>query len=1026
MKRILWIKSCIMLMLVSLFTSYALAQQSRSVGGTVVENPTGEPIPGASILEKGTTNGTISDLDGNFSINLTTSNPIIVVSFIGFTTQEIPVGNSSTFSITLESDFGDLEEVVVVGYGTVKKSDLTGSVSSVKIDELNRGAITSVDQMLNGITGVNVVQNSGEPGTGFSINIRGASSVSGANNPLYVIDGVPIDNSPPIGSGSISGFSANRSPTNPLASINPQDIASIEILKDASAAAIYGSRGANGVILITTKRGKSGELNIEYQSSFGLQTVFNTLDILSATDYKRVLNEIIQDGGGNPDEIVDEIANGGIGTNWQEELTRVAPTQNHQLSFSGGTGKTTYYTSLNFTNQEGVVKFTDFNRYSMRVNLESQVTEKFKVGFNSTASYSENNYVPNGFSTNLDAGALYAAINFDPTLGISDEDGNFILSPTLTVDNPMALASGTSSTSNSNRIFTSFTGEYMVMPTLLAKVNIGGDLVNETRLNYISRKTINGQFGGGIGSNQHGQNKNYLVEGTLNYNKSINQHSITALGGISYQRFISSSANMTANDFPSDALGANNLSLGSQQTFRINNFTTGNRLASLIGRIDYNFMNKYSTTITMRRDGSSRFGENNKYGVFPSLALAWKISEEDFLKNSQVISFLKTRASYGVTGNQEIDNFAYQTTYSAGQGAIWDGQLVTSTSPTRLPNPDLKWEQTKQLNIGIDFGLFEDRIDGSIDYFRKETSDMLLDLPVPPSTGFNSVLTNAGQINNSGLEFFLNSKNITTSIFRWTTDFSISFLKNKVVDLGSIPEINSGSGFLHTPQVGIIRPGYPLNSFYGWQIDGVWQVGDDFSATKENVSPGDLKYVDQNGDGVVDGNDRVILGNSFPDRQWSFGNTITYKNLELFVFLEGVEGAQMLNGNMIDSYFPINFRRNKFAEPYLNRWTPENPSNQYPSFVDPLGQGRRTVNSITVQDASYVRLKNIRLSYNLPKSISWLKSGQIYVAAENLFMITDYDGIDPSINPNNNASLRVDFNSYPTARTFIFGFRISI
>ncbi len=997
--------------------------QERVVSGRVT-GESGAPLEGVTVAVGGSSIMVTTDANGNYSVSLPTSATSLAFSIVGYTPAERRIGQQFVIDVAMQPSISDLDEVVVVGYGTQRKSDLTGSISSVKVNELNSVTATSVDGLLNGVPGVNVVQNHGEPGAGFAINIRGASSVSAGNNPLYVIDGFPVDNTPALGSGGDPGFSGNRSPRNPLANINPRDIESIEILKDASAAAIYGSRGANGVILITTKSGKRGDVKVTLDGSGAVQTPFNRLKLLSPTDYRRVLNELVDAGAANENERVGDLANGGAGVDWQDAVTNdAAVMQNHQVSFTGGTDQSKYFLSLNYVGQDGVVKTTDFNRYGLRLNLDSKVSDRFKVGLNASASYVGNRFVPSGFSTNESAGALYAAINFDPSIGIQDEEGNYFISPFLSIDNPLALIHGTSSSSTSSRILTTLTGEYTMLPELSFKANIGGDIVNEKRKNYIGRKTINGQNTGGIASNYHGDRNSYLVEGTFNYEKAIGRHAINGVFGGSYQQFFSSRIRITARDFPSDATNADNLSLGAQETYVIDNPSTGNKLASLIGRINYMYNNIYSATFTVRRDGSSRFGENNKYGTFPSAALAWKISEEGFLKGNRSLSQLKVRASWGLTGNQEIGDFAYQSTYTGGVPVIWDGQMVTAAAPARLPNPDLKWEQTEQVDIGVDFGFFGNRIHGGIDFYQKTTTDMLLNLPIPPSTGFGSVLTNIGKIQNSGVDVSLTSVNISNPDFQWTTDLSITTLRNKVLDLGGLPQIFSGGGFLHVEQIGIIRPGEPLNSFFGWEVSGVWQQDDDFSVTNENVQAGDLKYVDQNGDGYVNGDDRVNLGNSFPDFQWSFGNNIRYKSIDLHVFFEGVQGANMLNGNLIDSYFPINFRRNKFAEPYLNRWTPENPSNTYPSFVTPLSQGRKTINSLTVQDASYIRLKTVRLSYQLPRHITWLPTGQVYVSAENLFIITDYDGLDPSINPNNDPSLRLDFNSYPTARTFLLGFR---
>ncbi|WP_082212163.1 TonB-dependent receptor [Parabacteroides timonensis] len=1000
------------------------AASDQKIKGTVVDE-SNQPVIGANIVVEGTTNGTITDLDGNFSLQVP-EKAELRISYIGYLDQKVKVGNNTTLHIVLKEDTQTLDEVVVVGYGTMKKSDITGSVASVRLDDLKEGASTSVDQMLLGKSaGVNVVQNSGEPGGGFSVNIRGASSINGGVSPLYVIDGVPIDNSRPVSQGSIVGFSDNRSPRNPMSSINPSDIESLEILKDASATAIYGSRGANGVILITTKSGKAEKMKVSYSGSIGIQSPSNKLDLLSAADYKRVLNEIIDAGGDNEANRVGDIANGGVGTDWQDEVTRQnAITHEHQLSFSGGNSKTYYYTSFNYVNQEGIVKNTSFERIGARLNLKSDINSKLQIGMNVSGTYMKDHFVANGFGVNENAGVMYTAYNYDPTVAVKDADGNYALSPILTLDNPMALNEGMTSYSDTYRILASAFGEYHITKDLFLRLNLGTDFMNESRKNFVSSLTKQGKFNNGIGSNQNSEKSNYIVEGTANYSKTIKQHSFGALAGISYQRYVTSYLNNRAAGFPNESLGAENLNLGNQETFRMQNSVTGNRLASYIGRVNYSFDDRYLATVTFRADGSSRFGKNNKFGYFPSAALAWRLSNEAFLKNIDQISSLKLRLGWGRTGNQEIGDYPALSTYESAGSAIWDGKQMVGTGPAKIPNPDLKWETTDQINLGLDFGVFNNRINGGLDYFWKKTTDMLLQLPVPQSTGYNSILSNIGRIDNKGIELFLNTVNVDTRNFKWESNITFTSMRNKVKDLGGIDEIIIGAGYTHVEQVAIRKPGLPLNSYYGWEVAGVWQENDDFSKMKEDYKPGDLKYVDQNNDGVINNEDRVVLGNSFPDFQWSFGNTFTYKNFDLYVFFEGVQGVDMLNGNLIDSYFPINFRRNKFAEPYLNRWTPENPTNEYPSFVDPLKQGRKVVNSRTLSDASYVRLKTIRLSYTFPKLKSLIQSLQLYVTAENLFTITDYVGLDPAINPNSNSNFRMDFNAYPSARTFIFGAKI--
>ncbi|MGQ8336138.1 TonB-dependent receptor [Sunxiuqinia sp. A32] len=1000
-------------------------QQEKEVSGKVTDSE-GQSLPGVTVLIKGTTKGTITDFEGNYKLQNVPADATIVFSFVGMKTQETLIDGRSSINIVMDEDAIGLEEVVAIGYGTIKKSDITGSVSSVKIDELQEGVTNSVDQMLIGKSaGVNVVQNSGEPGGGISINIRGASSINAGNSPLYVIDGLPIDNSRAVSNGSINAFGNNRSPRSPLASINPSDIESIEILKDASATAIYGSRGANGVILITTKSGKNENMKVTYQGYLGVQNRARKLDLLSAEDYKKVINEIIAAGGESEESLVGEIANGGKGTDWQEELNNAnALVHDHQLAFSGGTKKTSYYISLNYMDQEGIMKNTDFSRYGARINLKSDLSDKFNIGFNATGTYTKDNFIANGFGINEWAGPLYSAYNFDPTLPVFDDNGDYALSPLLTVDNPVAISEGMSSVSNTNRIMASMYGEYHFTSNVFAKLNVGGDFVNESRKSFISSLTKAGRNNAGIAANQNVEKSNYLVEGTVHYSKTFDIHSISAMAGATYQRFVANGLSNQASGFPNESLGANSLGIGDQSTFDISNYLTGNRLASYIGRVNYSLNDKYLLTATIRADGSSRFGKNNKFGFFPSTALAWKVSNEEFIKSADYISNLKVRASWGQTGNQEIGNFPSLSTFGSGGTAIWNESPVTGTAPLRIPNPDLKWETTEQINVGVDYGFLNSRISGSIDYFTKKTTDMLLNLPVPQSTGFSSILSNVGRIDNSGFELSLNTVNITNQDFSWRTDITFTTMKNEVKDLGDISEIIVGAGYTHVTQVAIIKPGLPLNSYYGWEVDGIWQQGDDFSQFTEDYQPGDLKYVDQDGDKVITDKDRVVLGNSFPDYQWSMANTFSYKDFSLFVFIEGVQGVDMLNGNLIDNYFPINFRRNKFAEPYLNRWTPDNPTNEYPSFVDPLKFGRRVANTQTLLDASYIRLKTVRLSYNLPRLNRFVKSAQVYVTGENLYTLTDYIGLDPAVNPNDNPNFRIDFNAYPTAKTLIFGIKV--
>lgn len=990
----------------------------------MVTDKGGEPLIGVNITVKGLSTGTATDLNGKFVLDGLGGDAILVFSYVGYQTQEVPVAGRNELSVTLITDAEVLDEVVVVGYGSVKKSDLTGSVSSVKIDQLKEGVVSSVDQLLVGKSaGVNVVQGSGEPGAGFSINIRGSSSINAGNDPLYVIDGIPVDNSRSITRNGV-GIGNTQTPRSPLASLNPGDIESIEILKDASATAIYGSRGANGVVLITTKGGASGDTKVNYNSYVGVQNWHNKLDLLDGNDYKRVLNEIIDAGGADPSfRIPDNISR----TDWQDAIAHTnALVHSHQLSVSGGSEKLSYYASLNLLDQDGIINSSSYKRYGGRVNLDSKLSDKFSVGLKITNSYSTDDFVANGGAAIENSGALQAAYTYDPTIAVRDENGNYLRNELISVDNPVALINGVDSRSVTNRTLVSAYAQYNINKNLTAKVNFGRDYANEDRKTFVYDITRMGSQNNGLGNNQGSNRSHVLVDGTINYNKTFTVHSISALAGVNYERFITERFTNTASDFPSLTVGANNLGLGKRDNFLLSNSKVAHSLASYFGRINYSFNNKYLVTLTARLDGSSRFGENNKFALFPSSAIGWKLNEEDFLKDVDFINSLKLRASWGQSGNQGIGNYAALSSYREGQVGVFDNIATTTTTPTRIPNPDLKWETTEQINLGIDFGFWDNRIEGSIDFYDKTTKDMLLNLPIPSSTGFRTQLSNIGKIRNRGFEFAVNSWNLNKSAFQWNSSLSVSTLKNEVLSLGPIPEIIVGGAPTWGGGVGVIRPGEALNSFIGWEVAGIWQTDDNYSETTENVKPGDIKFVDRNGDGAITDDDRVILGSSFPTLQYSLGNTFTFKKFDLFVFLDGISGAKILSTKMVETFYPINFRRNKLAEPYLNRWTPDNPTNKYPSFVNPTDQGVRSVNSFTVEDGSYLKLRTVRLSYTLPVKGKTIRSAQVYVTGENLLTFTDYSGIDPAINPNGEANYRIDLNTYPSARTYLLGINIDL
>jgi len=1000
----------------------------KLISGQVKDSETSEPLPGVNVIIKGTTTGTVTAVDGSFSLEVPDDAQILIFSFVGYISQEVSIGSQSTINVALLQDVQALDEVVVIGYGTQTKREITGAVAKIDEKSFVPSVNASVEQLIVGkVPGVQVVQNSGEPGGGMSVDIRGIGSINAGSQPLYVIDGLPIDNSVLI-SGTGNQVTPTRSPRNPIGFLNPADIESIEILKDGSAAAIYGARGANGVILITTKSGSAGDLKVDYSGYAGFNEVHNRLDLLNPEQYMDGINDLINAGGGDPSELVDGIIDGG--TDWQDVIFRdKAFVQKHNLSFSWGNETTNYLVSVNATDEDGLIKNTSFTRYGARFNLNHS-TEKFNFGVNMTTSYVNDIFVPNGFDVNLRGGAINAAKLWDPTRPIRDENGDYYTTDLYDIDNPEAIITGNHMQGDRYRYLGSLFAEYFVTPALSAKIRVGADVANEDKTVYKDRTTIIGNSLGGVATAYAAVETNYLIEGTLNYNKSFGEHTVTGLAGITTQRFLNKFSEQQANNFPTDATLANNFGLADRSTLVNRSSKNTNALLSYLGRVNYSFRGKYLVTASFRADGSSKFGEGNRYGYFPSFAAGWLLDQESFFPFGDTFEMLKIRASWGQTGNQEIGNNRSLTTFQGGAprtSYVLDDQFVISFNPTRIANPDLQWETTEQVDIGIDFSILKGRVSGSVEWYQKKTTDMLLELPVPTSTGFSDRLVNIGSMKNSGIEVGLNGNIISKGDFSWNADLNFYTLNNEVTDLAGITRIFTGSFSAAPGNVSIIEPGQPLNSFLGYDVVGVWQTDDDFSEITNNVSPGDFKFRDVNNDGVIDGDDRVILGNSFPDFTWGFGNTFNYKGLSLNIFFRGVQGIDMLNGNLLEQYFPRSgVRVNRFSEPFLNRWTPDNPTNEQPSYLNAATQLSQAVNSKTVVDASYVKLQSVRLGYTFPVSLvsNIFRSVEVYASGMNLLTFSDYDGFDPALNPNGSANFRIDWNGYPSGRTYLVGLNI--
>lgn len=999
----------------------ASAEQPRLIHGIVVDKDK-LPLAGTSIKIEGTQAGTVTDGEGRFSLSVPNgAEAVLEVSRVGYQTKTIKVGDLRQFTIELLESVEQLNDIVVVGYGTQKKEDLTGSISSIVEADLKKTALTSPDQALQGrVAGVQVTQNSSAPGGGTTIRIRGGNSIQGGNEPLYVIDGVPVYSDDANSGASLNG----------LSSIDPHDIASMEILKDASATAIYGSRGANGVVIITTKRGKAGHSDYNLGVYYGTQKVRRKYPLLNGTEFAQLVNEANTNEGNAPVYSDEEIAQIGKGTDWQDEIFREAPISNYYLSASGGDEKTQYAISGNYFKQEGVVLNSDFDRASFRLNLDRKMSSKFKIGNTLTLSHSKSNRARTDGSLNASGQVIANALLIFPTIPVYQPDGSFTLQTALgqLTDNPLALAVDSKNDVLVNRVLGSLYGEYSLSPALKLKVLFGVDGIFQKSGSYLPKSVLSGFQQGGLASITNVSDLTWLNENTLTYDKTFNEkHQLTVLAGYTQQASRSERNYTAARGFINDNLGYNNLGAGEVPLTPSSSVGTWG-LISYLGRINYKYDNRFLFTLTGRIDGSSRFGENNRYGYFPSGAFAWRLIEEPFIKNLNIFSDLKLRTSYGLTGNQEgIGNYPSQSLLSV-QNYVFGGAIQSGVGPSQIANPDLKWESTAQTDIGLDLGFFKNRISIVADAYIKRTKDLLLNIIIPGTSGYTGALKNIGEVENKGIELGINTRNIEGN-FSWNTALNFAANKNTVLDIGGVSQILSGqtANIGQNVSSGIIRVGEPLGVFYGYVTDGLFQQGDDIEhSAQPTARPGDRKYKDLNGDNVIDDNDREIIGRAQPKWFGGVTNNFSYKGFELSVFFQGVYGNDILNANRFElEYLSGTTNQDKDM---LDRWTPTHTNTDIPRAS--VNRPANRISTRQVEDASYLRLKNIRLAYNFSNSLlsKWkIKSLQLYASAQNLVTWTDYSGYDPEVNRfgQDNLSQGFDYGSYPSAKTFLFGLNVT-
>ncbi|MEQ8472146.1 MAG: TonB-dependent receptor [Marinoscillum sp.] len=982
-------------MLLMVLSLYAYAQEKMVISGTVLDD-TGEPIPGVSIIAKGTNLGTTTDFEGLYRLEIPAATQTLVFSFVGFVTQEINIGSQTRIDVKMQMDIAELAEVVVIGYGSIEKKDVTGAMTTVTPKDFNKGVMTNPTELLQGrVSGVNITPSSGEPGAAVSVNIRGANSIRSSNQPLYVIDGVPLSGGNTTEGGSGTGDTGGSQAKNPLNFLNPDDIASIDILKDASATAIYGSRGANGVVIITTKRGKSGQGNVSYSTYVSASQVRKKMDVLSAIDWRKARIGLYQETGN--DGYLD--FDFGATTDWQDEIFRTAITQNHSLSFSGGSEKGNYRASIGYLNQDGIVETSNLNRYTARLNLSQKLlNDKLSMSMNLTATNTKDRTPPIGDGGGHLGDALVNAIRANPTMPVKTDDGEYFQFATSD-RNPVAMINLMDDRSTTDRYLGNVTGDLEIVKGLHLNFNYGLDRSTSTRnANYSNRLVYITPDGQAEVRDLYTHSD--LMEVYLKYNTSVGAHSFDVLGGYAYQYFERRGKGITALGYTNNLLLYTN-SLGA----RVSDVPVGlyswgdiSELQSYFGRVNYSYDNKYLATFTLRADGSSKFGPNNRYGIFPSAAVSWRLSEEDFLKSNTTVSNLKFRLGFGKTGNQEIPNYAYFPQYQAVSYDL-NGETLLSIRTARTSNPNLQWETSVQYNAGLDFGFFNDRVEGTMDYFYKTTSNLLYNTP----TGGVAFTTNFWQnldteIINNGIELAVTGHLMTTKNFDWSTTVIFTKIDNKVkgFEYAAIQTGRLNGPGMTNVYIQVIEDGAGLHAFNLRQFEGYDSEGYSIYANEGQLS---------------------LTGSPYPDFTLGLSNSITYRGFDLDFFLDSKVGQDVYNNtanSLINKPALAQAKNISYDELYAQRSIEDGevPSTKY------------------LEDASFLRVSNVTLGYNFPVTgIDWISSAKIYVTGQNLYVMTNYTGYDPEVNTNKAVgdipSFGIDYSSYPRPRTILVGMNLN-
>lgn len=1017
------------------------------IKGKVVDQ-NDEPIIGANVIEKGTSNGTITDVDGNYTLKL--DKPAkLTVSYLGYNSKELSANKEGTYNVTLFEDAKLLEEVIVVGYGTMKKSDVTGSISSVDIGNVSDNPVASVDQLLKGRSaGVYASTMSSEPGGTTNVVIRGASSLSGNNQPLYVIDGIPIDAATDVPNPFGDNYQA---PTNALSMLNPQDIESMEVLKDASATAIYGSRGANGVVLITTKNGKEGKLNINISSSLSISNVIKKIDVLTGPEFARYRNEaltnsgadIIYDGINNPSP--DEVN----WVNWQDEVLRQAISQDHRISLSSGDKNSSIFISGGFSDNQGIIDNTEYKKADFRINYNKKFNDRLKVTTAvSFANIDANMSETNGNGGSMNRSAIRSMISKSPiTDVISDYDEEDMLE-----NNPKNWVTDYTDEGNENTLNMKLDLQYDIIKWLDYQIRTGYNYQQKERSRYYGRTIYPGKSNNGLAGYSNFKNVGIVVENLIHFkNLNFGKHSLDGILGVTFSQTDYKTYSVQASNFPDDILRANNLSLAEVYSPSHNN-RYQSRLLSYLARVNYQYNSRYSLTLSFRADGSSKFAPGNKFSYFPSAAFAWRINEEEFMKDFTMISNLKLRLGWGLTGNQGINPYATLPVYSNTQ-YTYGSTISSGLHISNLKNLQLKWENSQQTNLGIDIGFFNNQLNIVADIYKKRSKDMLIYKNLPPSTGFTKTWVNFGEISNKGFELSVDAALVNTKSWKVNLGGSFSLNRNEISKLG-LPESPYGyvqyfgtnihnDGDIQSPANTFIE-GKPIGLFWGYKTAGVYQSEDEINAWIDQMEkvqgsrnenflfgvkpqPGDIIFVDHNNDGKINQLDKQIIGNPNPDFVWGINGDINFKNFNLSFLFNGVQGRDILNANLNRETTLSGDYYNIRTSAWEGRWTGPGTSNYYPKAYMSIPYRNQVVDR-WVEDGSYIRLSNITLGYTWKfKTLKYIQDLKLFISGNNLLTFTNYSGFDPEVDSfaGDSSRMGIDNNSYPSTKSWRFGININ-